>query len=77
MAKHRRRKKRPLLKTHVLCGETGKRQYEDYGDAARVALRRSRYAGPLRIYECPSCGAWHQAAHLGQAAMLRVMTNYS
>ncbi|KAB1943091.1 hypothetical protein F8227_16020 [Brevibacterium linens ATCC 9172] len=59
MARHRRRKKHHAVQSRALCLDTGKRQYGDYGDAARVALRRSRYAGPLRIYECPSCGAWH------------------
>lgn len=59
MGRHRRRKKRLPSSPRLLCTETGKRQYDDYGDAAHVALRRSRYAGPLRIYECPSCGSWH------------------
>jgi len=48
----------------MLCSETGKHRYEDYRDAARVALRRSRYAGPLRIYRCPSCGSWHLTKRL-------------
>lgn len=65
MAKHRKKKKPQPLTSRVLCSETGKRQYDDYDDAARVALRRSRYAGPLRIYECPSCGSWHLTKRRG------------
>ncbi|TGD11623.1 hypothetical protein EB836_07070 [Brevibacterium sp. S111] len=42
-----------------LCPDSGKRQYRNYAEAARVALRRSRSAGPLRIYRCPSCGSLH------------------
>lgn len=59
MAKHRKKKKRRPSTPRILCGETGKRQYDDYSEAAHVALKRSRYAGPLRIYKCPSCGSWH------------------
>lgn len=55
----RQKRKRPRPVSRVQCGETGKLQYEDYGDAVRVAVMRSRYAGPLRIYECPSCRSWH------------------
>ncbi|PZU32768.1 MAG: hypothetical protein DI576_08445 [Actinomyces sp.] len=58
MARHPKKKRHPPRRS-PLCSETGKRQYGDYGEAARVALRRSRYAGPLRIYECPLCGSWH------------------
>ncbi|AXR74281.1 hypothetical protein DCC27_008220 [Auritidibacter sp. NML130574] len=55
----RSKKKRHPPRRSPLCSETGKRRYDDYGEAAGVALRRSRHAGSLRIYECPSCGSWH------------------
>ncbi|PAT04916.1 hypothetical protein CKJ85_01965 [Corynebacterium sp. NML 150383] len=58
MKHHRRRSKKPPVE-RVLCSETGKREYEHYDDAVHVALKWSRRAGPLRIYECPSCGSWH------------------
>ncbi|QBJ21636.1 hypothetical protein KocCE7_07270 [Kocuria marina subsp. indica] len=54
MAQHRKRKKREPARPRALCRDTGKQRYYDYGEAARVALRRSRSAGPLRIYKCGS-----------------------
>jgi len=40
------------------CG-LPKRLYRFYRHAAAVAIRRSRAAGPLRIYRCPGTRGWH------------------
>jgi hypothetical protein len=38
---------------------SGKQSHPDQRSAAVVARKRSRTAGPLRIYPCPDCGRWH------------------
>lgn len=47
------------MTTKTRCEATRKFQYVDEEQAIAAALRRSRAAGPLRVYRCPACGWWH------------------
>ncbi|WP_157475694.1 hypothetical protein [Parafrankia sp. EUN1f] len=40
-------------------GRPGKVIYLAYQTAIAAAMRRSRAAGPLRVYECEHCAGWH------------------
>lgn len=49
------------------CG-LPKRAYGYYRAAVRVAISRSRSAGPLRIYRCPGTQAWHLTSQVERSA---------
>lgn len=34
-------------------------RFKSFGEAVAAALRVSRHAGPLRVYDCPDCPGWH------------------
>lgn len=41
------------------CTQSGKRRYENKGDALVMALNTSVTSGSQRTYECPHCNGWH------------------